>query len=80
MISHLSQNHKPNPNLISEIKTLIEQSKQQVAVAVNAALSMLYWNIGYRINKEVLLEARAKYGKVAAYSLAMKIIIFQDKL
>ena len=30
--------------IFSEIKTLIEASKQQVAVAVNSAMSMLYWD------------------------------------
>ena len=49
--------------LISEIKTLIEQSKQQVAVAVNASITMLYWQIGTRINKEILNDLRAEYGK-----------------
>ncbi len=39
--------------LVGEIKTLIAESKQQVAVAVNATMSMLYWNIGKRINEEV---------------------------
>ncbi len=33
-------------------KTLIEQSRQQVAV--DATMSMLYWQIGKRINSEVL--------------------------
>ena len=37
--------------LVSEIKTLIEQSKQQLAVTVNAALSRLYWQIGKRVQK-----------------------------
>jgi hypothetical protein len=37
--------HELNKNtaLVSEIKTLIEQSKQQVSVTVNAIITMLYW-------------------------------------
>ena len=42
-----------NKALVGEIKTLIEQSKQQVSVAVNATITMLYWQVGNRINKEI---------------------------
>ena len=45
--------------LVGDIKTLIAESRQQVAVAVNSAMSMLYWNIGKRINDEVLQNQRA---------------------
>ncbi|MBS1748546.1 MAG: DUF1016 family protein [Bacteroidetes bacterium] len=50
--------------LFFSIKTLIEQSRQQVAVTVNAAMSMLYWQIGKRINEELNLHNRSEgYGK-----------------
>ena len=53
-----------NKTLVSEIKTLIEQSKQQLAVTVNATLSLLYWQIGKRINQELSqYEGNEKYGK-----------------
>ncbi|MEO8711179.1 MAG: hypothetical protein ABI405_03595 [Parafilimonas sp.] len=37
--------------LLSELSQLIEQSKQQVAVAANSTLTMLFWQVGNRINK-----------------------------
>lgn len=40
------------PELYSDIQTLIIQTKQQTAVAVNAALPIMYWQIGQRINQE----------------------------
>jgi predicted nuclease of restriction endonuclease-like (RecB) superfamily len=53
-----------NNGLVSEIKSLIEQSKQQLAVTVNATLSLLYWQIGRRINQELSqYEGNEKYGK-----------------
>ena len=61
-----------NP-LFSEIKTLIEQGRQQVAVAVNSAMSMLYWQIGKRINEEILQNKRAEYGKEIVVSLAQQL-------
>ena len=50
--------------LVSDVKTLIGESKQALAVAVNSAMSMLYWNIGKRINEEVEGKDRTEmYGK-----------------
>jgi predicted nuclease of restriction endonuclease-like (RecB) superfamily len=50
--------------LFNEIKELIEQSRQQVAVAINSAMSMVYWQIGKRINDEIAGKDRTEiYGK-----------------
>lgn len=58
---------------VSEIKTLIEQSKQQTAVAVNATITMLYWQVGNRINTEILKDKRAEYGKQIVYALSVQL-------
>ena len=50
-------------NLFADIKTLIEQSKQQIAVAINSAMTMLYWQIGGRIKTDILQNKRAEYGQ-----------------
>jgi hypothetical protein len=56
--------------LFVSIKELIEQSKQEVAVAVNARMSMLYWQIGKRINEEINSQNRTEtYGKQFVASL-----------
>ncbi len=39
--------------LFSDIRQLIEESRRQVAYSVNAAMSMLYWEIGGKINSEL---------------------------
>jgi predicted nuclease of restriction endonuclease-like (RecB) superfamily len=53
-----------NNHLVDEVKNLIVQSKQQVAVAVNTTMSMLYWQIGKRINDEIEGKQRTElYGK-----------------
>ena len=44
----------PNQNLFENIKNLIEQTKQTVAVAVNSSMTLMYWNIGKTINDEIL--------------------------
>jgi len=56
--------------LLGEIRELIEQSRQQVAVTVNATMTLLYWQVGRRVNEEVLKEKRAEYGKRIVATLA----------
>jgi len=50
-----------NLDLVKEISLYIEESKQQLAITVNATLSLLYWQIGKRINEEILQNQRAEY-------------------
>ena len=45
--------------LISDIRKLIEETRAAAAAAVNAALTMLYWRIGKRINHENLKNETA---------------------
>ncbi len=54
---------RSDENFISEIKSLILESKTAVANTVNTAMSILYWNVGKRINEEILQHNRAEYGK-----------------
>jgi len=60
-------------NLFSEIKQLIEEAKQNVAVTVNATTTLLYWNIGERINKDILGNKRAEYGKEVVKNLSKNL-------
>jgi len=60
----LSENVSDTPPLLlSDIRSLIETSRQRVAIGVNAELSFLYWSVGKRINEEILGNERAEYGK-----------------
>jgi len=53
-----------NNSLFTSIRQLIEESKQQVAVAVNATMSMLYWRVGVTINNELeRYKETQNYGK-----------------
>lgn len=61
------------PHLIHEIRQLIEASRQQLASTVNSALTLLYWQIGQRICKEVLQGERAGYGEQIVSTLAKQL-------
>jgi hypothetical protein len=43
-----------SPELLNEIRRLIEEARRQTAAAVNFGLTALYWRIGNRIQREVL--------------------------
>ncbi|MFH1096780.1 MAG: PDDEXK nuclease domain-containing protein [Candidatus Desantisbacteria bacterium] len=59
--------------LFHEIKSLINEARNRVAIAVNAELSMLYWHIGRRINTEILHDKRAEYGKQIIANLSKQL-------
>lgn len=59
--------------VFTEIRQLIEETRRSVAVAVNAGLTMLYWEVGRRINEEVLGNERAEYGKQVIAELSARL-------
>lgn len=50
-------------SLIQDLRQIIEQARGHVAATANYELTMMYWHIGERINREVLGNERADYGK-----------------
>lgn len=60
-------------NLLADIRQLIESAKTQVAVTVNSTMTMMYWRIGDRINREMLGGERAAYGKQVIASLSNQL-------
>ena len=69
----MKENKIENRAVFSDIKSFIEQSKQEIAVTVNATLSTLYWQIGKRINEEILKSKRAEYGKQIVATLSRQL-------
>lgn len=59
--------------LFTELSHLIEQSRQQVAMYANSTLTVLFWQIGKRINEEVLQNQRADYGKQIVVTLSRQL-------
>ena len=63
-----------SPSLFSEIRSLIEQGRQQVAVTVNATMTLLYWQVGKRINDDILKNNRAEYGRKIVNALSAQLV------
>ena len=64
---------EPKKDLVSDLKNLILETKNQIAVQVNAAMTMMYWQIGNKINTEVLQDQRAEYGKKIIKNVAIEL-------
>jgi hypothetical protein len=60
-------------DLISDIRSLIETARHNVAVTVNAGLTILYWQIGSRIRQDILKEKRADYGRKIVVTLSRQL-------
>ena len=60
-------------DLIGDIRLLIETARHNVAVTVNAGLTILYWQIGSRIRQDILKEKRAEYGKEIVATLSRQL-------
>lgn len=59
--------------LLQNIKQLIAEGKSHVVSQVNQTLVMTYWHIGQAINREVLQDNRAEYGKAVMRQLAQQL-------
>ncbi|MHB1201431.1 MAG: DUF1016 N-terminal domain-containing protein [Polaromonas sp.] len=62
----------PKP-LVADGRQLIDAARQCVALAVNAELTQLYWQIGRRIGAELLQGQRGEYGNQVVADLARQL-------
>ena len=60
--------------LFKDVCQIIETARQRVAISVNSELTLMYWHIGERINKEVLHDQRAENGKAIVSRLSAQLL------
>lgn len=60
-------------DLFDELSILVEQTQQQVIVQNNSSLTLLFWEIGFRINDTILQNKRAEYGKQIVSALSVQL-------
>ena len=60
-------------SLIQDLRQIVEQARGHVAVTANYELTMMYWHIGERINREVLDNQRAEYGKQIVATVSQQL-------
>lgn len=59
--------------LVTELSLLIEQSQHQVVAQANSTLTLLFWQVGKRINEDILQNKRADYGKQIVSTLSAQL-------
>ena len=60
-------------NLLKDLVSLVEKTKFQVTIQTNSALTIMFWQIGKRIQSEILENNRAEYGKEIIVSLSREL-------
>ena len=63
---------RPN-GLLAEVRGLILEARHQTARMVNAGLTLLYWKVGDRIQREILQKKRAEYGAEIVLALSAQL-------
>ncbi|MDL2227499.1 PDDEXK nuclease domain-containing protein [Bacteroidales bacterium OttesenSCG-928-K03] len=69
---------KDQNNLLADITTLIEQSKQQVATVINSTITMLYWQVGCRIKIDIQIVSTLC--RQLTWSHIKSILYIEDEL
>ncbi len=60
-------------SLLVDLRVIIEHARNHVAATANYELTMMYWHIGERINREVLDNERAVYGQQIVATLSRQL-------
>ena len=60
-------------SLMQDLRQIIDGARGRVAAQVNSELTLMYWHIGDRINREVLGNERAVYGKQIVATVAQQL-------
>lgn len=60
--------------LLTDLRVLIEQAREQVAQSANTGLVMLYWNVGQRLRQDILREQRAAYGQQIVVTMSRQLV------
>jgi predicted nuclease of restriction endonuclease-like (RecB) superfamily len=61
-------------SLVADLRELIDETRERVAAVVNAGLTLLYWNVGNRIRREVLKNERAEYGEQIVATVSAQLV------
>jgi len=59
--------------LLVDLRQIIEQARGRVAATTNYELTMMYWHIGERINRDNLDNIRAAYGQKIVATLSRQL-------
>lgn len=70
-----TQKKQVQKQLVKDLRKLIDQAKIAIETAAQITLVDLYWNIGRTIDKEILGQERAEYGKQIVKGIASELTL-----
>jgi len=60
-------------NILNDLVSIVKKTKTQVAIQANSSLTIMFWQIGKRIQSEILKNERAEYGQEIVVSLSREL-------
>ncbi|QTD39331.1 DUF1016 family protein [Polaribacter batillariae] len=60
-------------NILNDLISIVKKTKTQVAIQANSSLTIMFWQIGKRIQSDILENSRAEYGKEIVVSLSREL-------
>ena len=65
---------RTSTDLLADLREIISRGKSQAVAAVNSALTLTFWQVGKRINDDVLQGERAAYGQQVIAPIAARLV------
>lgn len=65
--------YSPTQHIVQDLRQIIQDARGRVAAQVNTELTLMYWHIGERINRDVLDNQRAEYGRQIVAQVARQL-------
>ncbi|MBQ8938860.1 MAG: hypothetical protein IJ047_01380 [Paludibacteraceae bacterium] len=72
-IEKLNPSELVSAELLGDLRKIIDSARSHVAATANYELTAMYWHIGDRINRDVLKNERAEYGKQIVSQVATQL-------
>lgn len=71
-------------NILNDLISIVEKTKTQLTAQANSSLTIMFWQIGKRIQTDILENNRAEYGKKIVVTLSRELTTnfgnsFKDK-
>jgi hypothetical protein len=60
-------------NLFQDLAQIIEEGKNQLTKQVNSTITLVYWQVGKRINTDILNNERAEYSQEIVSTLSSQL-------
>ncbi len=72
-IEKITQTGLVPTELIDDLRQIIDSARSHVATTANYELTMMYWHLGDRINRDLLNNERAEYGQQIVSTLSTQL-------